>query len=43
MRRDDLLAIASHELNTPIASLTLLAQGFQQAETLPSLAEFNQI
>jgi signal transduction histidine kinase len=41
--RDQFLSVASHELNTPIASLAILTQGFGERETLPSLAEFNRI
>jgi signal transduction histidine kinase len=41
--RDDFLSIASHELNTPIAALSMISQGFEQSDAIPSLAEFNQV
>jgi predicted ATPase/signal transduction histidine kinase len=36
--RDEFLSIASHELNTPIASLWLVVQGFEEAPSEPSPA-----
>jgi predicted ATPase/signal transduction histidine kinase len=41
--RDEFLSIASHELNTPIASMKMMAQTFEGATAVPSLADFTRV
>jgi predicted ATPase/signal transduction histidine kinase len=40
--RDEFLSIASHELNTPIASLWLVVQGIEEAPTAPPPAALSR-
>ncbi len=41
--RDEFLSIASHELNTPIASLKLVSQSFEGSDTVPPPVLFARI
>jgi predicted ATPase/signal transduction histidine kinase len=41
--RDEFLSVASHELNTPIASLRLVSQSFERMEGVPSAAELSKL
>jgi PAS domain S-box-containing protein len=41
--RDELLTVASHELNTPIASLKLMSQSFEKLDVMPPAAEFRRM
>jgi signal transduction histidine kinase len=41
--RDEFMSVASHELNTPIASLRLVSQSFERMEGPPAAAEFSKL